>query len=87
MKALDEIRQKLHMTMKTGDVFTYCGKRISQTPTAIFVDQWAAATAVEPISLRKERAKQGEDPLTHLGHWPGPPFQIAFFLTLLQNTY
>ena len=64
VKALEDIRKKLHMTQKTGNVFTYCGKRITQTPSAIVVDQWAAAAAVEPITLRKERQKQGEDPLT-----------------------
>jgi hypothetical protein len=64
MAALESIRQKLHMTQKEGNVFTYCGKRITQTPTAIYVDQWAAAAAVETISMRKERQRQTEDPLT-----------------------
>ena len=64
MAALESIRQKLHMTQQEGNVFTYCGKRITQTLTAIYVDQWTAAAAVETISLRKEKQRQTEDPLT-----------------------
>ena len=52
------------MAVKPDTTFTYCGKRISQLPSMITVDQWPAAAAVEPITLTKERMKKNEDPLT-----------------------
>ncbi len=64
VKALERIRKKLYMAVKPGTTFTYCGKRISQLPSTITVDQWPAAAAVEPIALKKEGMKQNEDPLT-----------------------
>ncbi len=42
VKVLESIRKKLHMSVKPGNSFTYCGKRISQLPLMITVDQWPA---------------------------------------------
>ncbi len=63
VKALENIRKKLHMTAKLGSSFTYCGERITQSPLATTVDQWPAAAALEPITLAKERQKQCDEPL------------------------
>ncbi len=59
--AWERIKKKLYMTEKMEQTFVYCGKRISQTPQMITVDQWQAASAVETNTMTKERQNQTED--------------------------
>ena len=63
-KFRDYLVKTLHLERTDGDVWTYCGKTITVTPSAYLVSNQKAIMSLENIVIDRSRRAHDDDPVT-----------------------